>query len=520
MSFAAGAKKQRENALPSLPGIAAALRNHPAVQDAVTCRIPGGPIHAFVAANENYLDHILGRKENENAQLRRWRKTYDLSQMAKTAAASPFAFNITGWNSSYTRQPLSPEDMREWVQTTVDRIASFAPKEVLEIGCGTGLLLLRLAPGCVRYVGMDFAPSVLARLREQLAQTDLSRKVELLERPADDFTGFAENSFDLVIINSVAQYFPSRAYLDHVLENALRVARPGGHVFVGDKRNFILHQAHAVSIEAFQVGPESTVGELRDRVGRRLQQEQELVPSPAYFLSVPQQFPKISAVEIHPRRGACDNEMTRFRFDAILSIGAHHERNAEIPFLVPPAKAWSLADLRSALHSENSAAIGFAHIRNVRVEKDVLLAARLASADSSQPLAHVSRDLDQTAGVHPEEIFRLAAETGFQVALSWASCYPDGAYDAAFVRQTCSGAFPAVNWPEPVPGGCVYFSNAPRQAEIREKLVNELSEHIRTQSPGATPQHVHLVDSIPRGSDGEPDLLALLSAVEKVSRDL
>ncbi len=517
MSFAASAKKRRESALP-LPEVAAVLRKHPGVDDVAACRTPNsdGPAHAFVVANESYLDEVLGRKEAENAQLRKWRKTYDLSQLAKLAVASPFAFNIAGWNSSYTRQPLPAEDMREWIQSTVDRISALAPREVLEIGCGTGLLLLRLASSCKRYVGMDFAPAVLARLREQLTQTHFSDKVELLERTADDFSGFAENSVDLVIINSVAQYFPSRAYLDRVMENAIRVVRPGGHVFIGDKRNFALHYAHAVSIEAFQSTPETTVAELRDRVKRRLHQEQELVPSPAYFLSTQQRFRKISRVAILPRRGERDNEMTRFRYDAILSIARQTVPALDLPFREPSNQGWALKDLRSQLNAGKADAVGFARIRNARVDKDVLLAERLSVAPSDQSLADLSKGLGRVESIHPEEIVRLAKESGYEVALNWASCYSDGSYDAVFVRHASAGGFPVVNWPEPALESCVYFSNAARQAEIREKLTAELISHC-AQIPRTARKHIHLVDSIPQGNDGA-DFYALLSATENTFR--
>ena len=42
--------------------------------------------------------------------------------------------------------------------------------------------------------------------------------------------------FDLVIINSVIQYFPSSAYLDDVLTKATALIAPGGQIFLGDIR--------------------------------------------------------------------------------------------------------------------------------------------------------------------------------------------------------------------------------------------------------------------------------------------
>jgi cyclopropane fatty-acyl-phospholipid synthase-like methyltransferase len=44
--------------------------------------------------------------------------------------------------------------MQEWVDRTVERILSLQPQRVLEIGCGMGLLLFRIAPHCSYYFGM------------------------------------------------------------------------------------------------------------------------------------------------------------------------------------------------------------------------------------------------------------------------------------------------------------------------------------------------------------------------------
>jgi ubiquinone/menaquinone biosynthesis C-methylase UbiE len=509
--------------ISTLPASSAVLCEHPAVRDAAACRLlspDGQAVVAFVLAEGNYVDDALGRKEVESNQLRRWRKTYDLTQLTKAAAASEFAFNTLGWKSSYTRQPIPPEDMMEWVHTTVERISALRPEEVLEIGCGTGMLLLRLAPACKRYVALDFAPAVLMRLQEELKQTeDLREKVELLERSADNFEGFREGSFDIVVINSVAQYFPSQAYLDRVVENALRVVKPGGHVFVGDQRNLVLVRAYAASIERFQASPETNVAELRGRIERRLQQEQQLVLSPSYFLSLPQRLSTISHVEIHPRRGSRDNEMTCFRFDAILRVGTGSMPRLEISFLDPPSAGWQVNEMRALLTAGKTNAVGFARVSNSRVEKDMRLLALLAGADPLQTLGELQEGRDeQVRGIHPEEILGLAAETGYKAAISWASCYTDGSYDVAFVRQRSSddNAFPAIEWPPPSPADFVYFTNAPGQGKIWEKLVDELLSHCRLRLPDElVPGRLYPVDSFPRESDGSVDFDALVAATQK-----
>lgn len=513
-------KKYPQENFPICSEIVSVLREHAAVREAAACRLSSDSDSAvaFVVADDSYIDDVLGRKEAASNQVRKWRKTYDLTQLTKAAVSSPVGFNIAGWNSSYTRQPLPQEDMREWIEATVDRISALAPTEVLEIGCGTGLLLLRLAPACKRYVGVDFAPSVLMRVREQLAQRDdLRHRVELLERSADNFDGLAENSFSTVIVNSVAQHFPSQAYLSRVVENAVRAVRPGGHVFIGDQRNLMLLEAYATSIEAFQATAEVKVAEVRNRIHKRMQQEQQLVLSPSYFLSLQQRLAKISRVEIFPRRGNRDNEMTRFRFDAILWIGAESMPSIEMPFLDPPAQGWNVDKIRSLLVAGESEALGCARIRNSRVARDVKLVAQLASAEPQRLFNELRKELDQTEaeGIHPEEIFRLAGETGYKASVSWASCNSDGSYDAAFIRggSPADCTFPSVRWPQPSRTAYVYQSNAPRQGEIQEKLVKELLTHCcaKLQDNSVT-RSLYLVDSLPRKEDESVDFDALLSA--------
>jgi hypothetical protein len=343
---------------------------------------------------------------------------------------------------------------------------------------------------------------------------ELADKVELLERSANDLQDLAEDSFDTVIINSVAQYFPNAAYLNRVMENAIRAIKPGGHLFMGDKRSLPLLETFALSVEANEAPPEITVAELRERVRSRTRQEQELLLSPTFFLSASRRFPKVSGVDIYPRRGTRDNEMSRFRYDAILRIGTPPSRSTEIPFLNPPERGWTIDEIRSQLSGTDRKGVGFTRIGNSRLAPDARLLARVAVADPKEAFTTVRGDLGrvESSKIHPEAIAQLGADAGYEVALSWASCHPEGSYDAAFLprRPAEGGLFPHINWPQPRSSDFVFSAISPGQAEFREKLVGELASYCRAQLPAeSVPERVYIVDSLPTEDDDCRSLLAM-----------
>ncbi len=73
-------------------------------------------------------------------------------------------------------------EIHAWADSTAERFAATAGgvmrPRILEIGCGTGMLLFRLAPHCEQYVGVDFSASALAYIQSQLdvAGTDQRRR--------------------------------------------------------------------------------------------------------------------------------------------------------------------------------------------------------------------------------------------------------------------------------------------------------------------------------------------------------
>jgi len=480
------------------------LRRHPGVCGTAAVRGAGNVVQAYVVANDAWLRDVLGRSTQESIAMGKWQKTHDLIQRSKEAAAAPVGFNTIGWNSSYTRQPIPDEEIREWIDLTVASILELPPQQVYEIGCGTGLLLTRIAPLCERYVGTDFAPTVLARLEEQLrALPALTGRVEVMERVADNFTGIEDGSFDTVVLNSVVQYFPSLAYLTGVLESAVRTVQTGGHVFIGDVRNFDLSRVFASSVEFFHAADETTVEDLRNRMRSRVERERELLVSPAYFVDLASRLPKISRVEVRPMRGRAGNEMMRYRYQAILHIGHEAEARSSCEFRDWATHKWGIDDIRSILQQSGNRTVGFHGIQNRRIESDLATLALMHGRSANETLGNLRRELAtrESEGIHPEDLIELGAQKGDRaVLLSWAASREDGSYDAVFLPQhSKAAACPALEWPQPAPHEFVRFANSPGQENVRRELITQLESHCREiLPPELVPDRIELVDRISR----------------------
>ena len=94
----------------------------------------------------------------------------------------------------------------------------------LDFGCGAGRLTHALAAGFDRAIGLDIAPSMIAKARELHAGLS---NVEFRVNASDRLESIASDSIDLVYTRLVLQHMPPR-YIRAYLAEFVRVLRPGG----------------------------------------------------------------------------------------------------------------------------------------------------------------------------------------------------------------------------------------------------------------------------------------------------
>ncbi|WP_433799504.1 amino acid adenylation domain-containing protein [Actinomycetospora sp. CA-084318] len=408
---------------------------------------------AVVVRDERLVAYVVPSLEG-TADVAGWEELHELLYSAADAEAT-FDDGFAGWNSTYDGSPLPREHMRAWRDATVDAIRAAAPdaRRVLEVGVGSGLLLTEIAPQVDSFVGIDLSAAGVEGLRRRIAAEPWAAQVTLEARPAHE-VGELTGPFDLVVVNSVAQYFPDEAYLRDVIAQAAALLSDDGVLFLGDLR-------HAGLLRALRTGVARaqglTGGDAARAVEAGVAWEPELLVDPDLVCAVGASLGL--AVDVSVERGRVHDELSRYRFHAVLRRGRASAPGSDVP-TVP----WS-----GSVPDERPVRVG------------------------GIPNARLVPDVDVDGGVDPEDLVAWGA-TGVA---------PDPA------DPTCLVALFGADGPVYLPAG---DGVATRPAPFRDvaQVTTRLREALRAELPAhLVPSGLVAVPSLPMRSSGKLDVDAL-----------
>ena len=421
--------------------------------------------------------------------------------------------SLAGWKSSYTKQAIPAEAMQEQIAATCDRLLAFKPRQVLEIGCGTGLLLFRIAPRCEKYVGTDFSHAVIQVLQGQVAGRNL-RNVELHERQANQLDDFAPGSFDLVILNSVVQYFPGVDYLMDLLDRAMTVVGHGGIIQLGDVRNLALLGAHHLSVQEFQSPGSMQVEEFAKIVQNRISNENEMLIHPDFFEALKKRYPRLGHVSIQLKRGRTRSELTRFRYDVSLHLDVEpvQEFVKEIDWA---SGGWSLSRIAEVLCNGQTDRLRVLHVPNDRVFEYVSALKVLDSVarQTVDALRKKTQEFSSEERIDPEEMWALGEKHGYETEVNWSTDPGREAYcNVTFRRErlayhllplsTRSASFRDVS--------LGVYANNPLKAALSSTVISEIRAALKVHLPDyMLPAAYVLMESFPLTPNGKLDRKAL-----------
>ncbi|MEW7281160.1 amino acid adenylation domain-containing protein [Aquimarina sp. 2201CG1-2-11] len=428
----------------------------------------------------------------------------------------PDDFNIIGWNSSYTGEAIATAEMKIWRESTVARIQRFSPDKVLEIGCGTGLLLSQIAIDTSLYYGTDISGSSLSYIDQKLVG-NLPKKTEikLFKQEANDFMGLTDNSYDMIILNSVIQYFSGPEYLEEVLIKSLALVQDGGCIFIGDVRSKELLKSFFLDIELFKSEENAFLNQIYERSINNAREEHELVVDPGFFKRLRLANPRISHIELNLKRGDFYNELTRFRYDVILHIGKENVKVSSSDTIDCQKEKINTSQIENLLKSKDLDKFTLKNLTNDRLEdinqtRDIIFGSETPEKKSDLLL---KKTLASTNNLINMDIWwDLGEALGYHTTIFLNDKDPRGEYNVVYVKEELMESGIALDNTDNVilDNPLEEYTNLPIFHRLSQKLPSCLKKNLSKKLPEyMIPGLYVILNSFPLNFNGKIDRKAL-----------
>ncbi|POR38263.1 Nonribosomal peptide synthetase-like protein [Tolypocladium paradoxum] len=519
------------------------LRSHRSVDDAAVvlqpCNGQDAQISGFVTVSD--CEGALEEQPNsgeEGQLIDVWERHFDIDtySLVDTIRPEDIGRDFIGWTSMYDGKSIDIGELNEWLDDTMETILNGeAPGHVLEIGTGSGMILFNMTAGLQSYVGLEPAErAVEFVIKTAKSIPELADKVKLYKAAATDLHRLdAAISPNLVVVNSVIQYFPSQGYLFSVVQNLLSL-QGVRTIFFGDIRSYPLHRQFLATRALHMVAENVTKDEVRRMIADMEKAESELLVDPAFFTGLPSRLPgQIKHVEILPKKVYATNELSCYRYAAVIyaksqsiqpplkvhDIGQHEW----IDFTERGLDRQSLSELLDPSFAPPVIAVGNIPHRKTLFERQLVDLLNSQGDEKLDPSSNWVASVRQKAHEYPAlsavDLAEMAVQAGYRVEVSWARQYSQrGGLDAIFHRyKTDSGRgrvmfrFPGDHQDRPYHA----LSSHPLRQHLRQTTQDQLQKMLRTRLPSyMVPEVITILDKMPLNDNGKTDHRALAEALQ------
>jgi len=283
-----------------------------------------------ISPSDSFKKHVFFTSSNDEIKKTKdsvlWGRVFDHHYQG-FSNNSDGVFNTDIWKSSYTGQTIPKEEMNEWIESSLTRLRPILKNRptVLEIGCGNGLIFSSVIKYVKKYSGLDCAPGGLDAIRSSQLYTEFKEIVDLYKLEAVDLNVLPEEKFDLIILNSVIQYFSDLSYVIDFFKKLERVCHDNSLIFIGDVRSLELRDTfYNEVIKRKGLADDYQFSEILEKYRQR---ENESLFHRDFFKSLPNLFSYIKSVHVEHRIGFYDNEMNRYRYNVFLGTRISTEEN-------------------------------------------------------------------------------------------------------------------------------------------------------------------------------------------------
>ncbi|MCP5047403.1 MAG: amino acid adenylation domain-containing protein, partial [bacterium] len=226
-----------------------------------------------------------------------------------------------GWSSSYTGEPFSKAEMSEYGDNVLEKLRPLLKQDtrVLEVGCASGITMYRIAPLVGYYHGTDLSEVMIRKNRERL-EAEGHTNIDLTCVAAHRLESLEEADYDIVIINSVIQAFPGHNHLRKVIHQCIDKLADRGYLFIGDVMDQDLKEVLVTEIFAFRDANQGRGYKTKTDFS------DEFFISRYFFEDLSVEDSRINEINFSSKLYTIENELTKFRYDVLLTVDKHTQR--------------------------------------------------------------------------------------------------------------------------------------------------------------------------------------------------